>query len=182
MSERVLEDFATTINDTFKEKKSANLLAWLTDEVNVDEYSFAQYCAMCAVLDERVVDLQLKRCSNADVKALLCSLFGHGDDITNFLVHNSAQATAAQTALLGLLKVEWRDGDPLTSHGRCATLCAACNVQTKSMIICGTTFADSFTVWSRCGGSNRKSCPSDISRSVSACVSWRRLCFARTPT
>jgi serine/threonine protein kinase len=103
---------------------TANLLAWLTDEVNVDEYSFAQYCAMCAVLDERVVDLQLKRCSNADVKALLCSLFGHGDDITNFLVHNSAQATAAQTALLGLLKVEWRDGEPLdVARKMCDVVC-----------------------------------------------------------
>jgi serine/threonine protein kinase len=103
---------------------TANLLAWLTDEVNVDEYSFAQYCAMCAVLDERVVDLQLKRCSNADVKALLCSLFGHGDDITKFLVHNSAQATAAQTALLGLLKVEWRDGEPLdVARKMCDVVC-----------------------------------------------------------
>jgi hypothetical protein len=103
---------------------TANLLAWLTDEVNVDEYSFAQYCAMCAVLDERVVDLQLKRCSNADVKALLRSLFEHGDDITKFLVHNSAQATAAQTALLGLLKVEWRDGEPLdVARKMCDVVC-----------------------------------------------------------
>jgi hypothetical protein len=103
---------------------TANLLAWLTDEVNVDEYSFAQYCAMCAVLDERVVDLQLKRCSNVGVKALLRSLFGHGDDITKFLVHNSAQATAAQTALLGLLKVEWRDGDPLdVARKMCDVVC-----------------------------------------------------------
>jgi hypothetical protein len=106
---------------------TANLLAWLTDEVNVDEYSFAQYCAMCAVLDERVVDLQLKRCSNVGVKALLRSLFGHGDDITNFLVHNSAQATATQTALLGLLKdasPEWRDGDPLdVARKMCDVVC-----------------------------------------------------------
>jgi serine/threonine protein kinase len=103
---------------------TANLLAWLTDEVNVDEYSFAQYCAMCAVLDERVVDLQLKRCSNVGVKALLRSLFGHGDDITKFLVHDSAQATAAQTALRGLLKVEWHDGDPLdVARKMCDAVC-----------------------------------------------------------
>jgi serine/threonine protein kinase len=56
---------------------TANLLAWLTDEVNVDEYSFAQYCAMCAVLDERVLDLQLKRCSNVGVKALLPERLKH---------------------------------------------------------------------------------------------------------
>jgi hypothetical protein len=98
---------------------------WLTDKVNVDEYSFAQYCAMCAVLDERVVDLQLKRCSNAGVKALLCSNFLVTAMTSRILlVHNSAQATAAQTALLGLLKVEWRDGEPLdVARKMCDVVC-----------------------------------------------------------
>jgi hypothetical protein len=64
------------------EKQVIDLNEWVKNaEGNDRDMAFAQYCASCAVVDERVLDMQLSGCNVADLGAMIRCIFKHNDDI-----------------------------------------------------------------------------------------------------
>jgi len=81
------------------------LSSWVVrsdDTAAIRDCQFALYCALCGVIDERVLDHQLSRCDEPIGKQLR-QLFTHNDDIVKFLLENKV-VYAVKEALNGLLQ------------------------------------------------------------------------------
>jgi serine/threonine protein kinase len=87
------------------ESIAERLASWVVrsdDTAAIKDCQFALYCALCGVIDERVLDHQLRGCDEPIGKQLR-QLFKHNDDIVKFLLENKA-VDAVKEALNGLLQ------------------------------------------------------------------------------
>jgi hypothetical protein len=76
------------------------LESWRQTDVDADIAEFARYCALCGVVDQRVLDIQLHGCSD-QIANPIRRIFSHRDDVVTSLL-GDATAAAVRSALNGV--------------------------------------------------------------------------------